>query len=206
LIQRYIPPPVPDDQNIAALPIFDPALDLKTKDSLTPIALGRALHDDDRLRMRRFELRLEEGRQPDFNKLHPEHRRVLRQNFCTPPITNDALAQWDAIYPFIAELNAASETRPYFRLQEDYSSQPDYGRPLVLLTSQIKVAKVLSVHAVLALNENQPELAVADIKTMLKISRAVGREPSFVAGLISVGLCSITDIVIKSWAHCPRME
>ncbi len=42
----YYPLPVPDDQNLAALPIFNPAPDLKTQDSLTPAALGRALHED----------------------------------------------------------------------------------------------------------------------------------------------------------------
>ncbi len=66
------------------------------------------------------------------------------------------IAQFDALYPFTADLRAAAETRPYFRLTLDYATTPPAIRSFSPLVSPIKLAKVLTAHAILALDVRRP--------------------------------------------------
>ena len=111
-----------------------------------------------------------------------------------PP--GDTLAQFDALYPFLADFRATSATRPYFRLLEDYAISPPLLRPLGPLTAQIKLSKILTLHAVLALDHHQPDLALEDIKINYKLLSGVKRSPTLIAGLVAIGMNAIGGAAI----------
>lgn len=86
----------------------------------------------------------------------------------------------------------AALSRPDFRLNQDYDYQPVWDRPLGPVVDQIKVAKWLSYDAQLALEENQPQIALDDIKCGFEVARGTGTDPSLVGGLVSLGVSAIT--------------
>jgi len=192
---KLIPPAVPDEQNLAALPLFklEPGQpDDNGKTSLEPLALRRAMRTN-----------LPGGKLPTMGKAQQgevpelgEIRTSVAANFAeafkntTPP--QSALAQFEALYPFITDLHAATATRPFCRFQEDYISQPAYGRSLSLISSQMALARILSMHAYLALSENQPQAALEDIKLVAMLNVAVGREPVLISGLVA-GSLTVTN-------------
>jgi hypothetical protein len=195
----YIPPAVPDDQNFAALPLFKLSPDPDDNTLRKPVALEAAFRNDHNHPNQIAPLSpysMHQKDSADFGKLHRDIAALYVQVFGTPPASSDALIQFEAIYPFVEELNTAAAMRPYFRLKEDYTTQETLGRSFELLTSQIKVARILSIHALLALNQKRPDVALRDINTLAKMVMGISQEPSLLSGLVSVGICTINTEVV----------
>ncbi len=189
---RLIPPPVPDDQNLAMIPLFKLEPDPKNKGNLVPLALQRALRDD--LPGNNLNIphsgNWQEGRLPDMEKIRKVVATDYFEAFQTASPSNDALAQFDALYPFIADLRMASASRPYCRFPHDYPPQPPYDF-LRMVTVQIQIAKTLNLHAVLALDAHKPDLALEDIKANFKLIAGLRQEPFLVSGLVAIGMTAI---------------
>ena len=189
---KFIPPPVPDDQNLAALAIFkmEPDPDPKNKGILVPLRLRQALDEDDH-----------GGELPGTKATPDELRTGLAMAYARafpgtkPPA--DMLAQFEALYPIIPELRAAAAVRPYCRFNQDYAAQPPVSRGFWLLTTQIMLSQRLCLHALIALEENQPDVALDDIKINYRLAAGVGRDPSLVAGLVDIGITAIAGQVIE---------
>jgi len=181
---HLIPPPVPDNQNLGTFPLFQP--DPKVKGYPGPfVALVHAIRQNlpggDLPSMGNQE----KGELPDMEKIRSDLANEYVKAFKDSPPTQDPLAQLDAIYPFMADLRAAANRLPFCRFAEDYTSLPVYERTMTLETSQLKIARILKLHAILALNEHQPDMARADIQTILKLSSGMSHEPYLLSGLIA---------------------
>ncbi len=181
----YVPPPVPDDKNLAALPIFKLEPDAEENGKLTDVPLHAAVDEDKHggsLTDSRKKKDLAELVAAAYTKMFPGK---------TAPAS--ALSQLEELYPVIADLRTAAPTHPEFRLNIDYTSEPAFSRPLGPVVRQIAVAKLLANHAQLALAENQPQVALEDIRINFQIARGVATHPTLVGGLVSVGVAAITE-------------
>jgi hypothetical protein len=107
------------------------------------------------------------------------------------------LAQFEALYPIIPEFRAAAAVRPYCRFNLDYAKQPPMFRSFNLLTRQITLSQRLCLHAVIALEENQPQVTLDDLKINYRLAAGVGRDPSLVAGLVDIGITAIAGQAIE---------
>jgi hypothetical protein len=196
--KKFVPPPVPDEQNLAALPVFklEPVIGDNGESYLSPVTLRRALRSS----LPGGDLPTAgswmTGYLPNLGKIH----RVVAENYSAafkdtkPP--GDTLAQFNALYPVLADLLAASASRPFYRLNEDYLIDPPDKRPLGPVTETIRIAHVLTLHAVLALNERLPDLALADLKLNHELFLGVSEDPSLVGGLVALGINAIGNAAL----------
>ncbi|MCE0522189.1 MAG: hypothetical protein LV480_04690 [Methylacidiphilales bacterium] len=195
--QTYFPPPVPDDQNLAAIPLFklEPP-DPKQPAVLEPLALQKAMRSNEAEANLPSTGDWQRGELPDMAKIQTEVAQIYAETFKNRPLPADTLVQFDALYPFLAELRAAAATRPLCRFNEDYAIYPPSDRPLELLTAQIRLSQILRFHAILAVNQHQPDLALEDIKINYKLLSGEGRAPTFVGSLIAIGMNAICSSAI----------
>ncbi len=197
-LNKFIPPPVPDDQNLAAIPLFklEPVKNNDGSSYISPVTLQRAMRSDlPTIEFPRLGNWMR-GESPDMAKT----RSVMAADFslafkgAKPP--DDTLVQFDAIFPFLTDLRGASATRPLCRFNQDYTTSPPSARPLGLVTYQIKLSQILTLHAVLALDHHQSDLALEDIKLNYKLLTAVKRDPTLVGGLVAIGMNAINRAAI----------
>jgi hypothetical protein len=179
----YVPPPVPDDQNLAALPVFVLVPNPERNGRLEDTPLRNATNGD-----------LHGGPLQDYKAKQDIATLVARaytQMFPgkKPPASH--VAQLEELYPLVIDLRRMAPTRPAFRLNQNYAYGTPWDRSFSLTVGQIAVAKLLSYHAQLALRENQPQVALEDIRIAFEIARGVGKDPSLVGGLVSVGVTAI---------------
>jgi hypothetical protein len=205
--QAYTPAAVPDEQNLAAIPLFELEPDSETSKAMEPLALQKAT----RVNQPGKELPASEvgswqkGEPLNIAKIQETIAKSYTEAFpnSTPPA--DMLAQLDALYPFMADLREASKTRPLCRFNEDYGMAMPAARPLGPLTAQIRVSKILTLHANLALAGHQPDIALADLQVNFKLMSGLMQDPSLVGGLVAVALNAIATsaifngIVLHSW-------
>lgn len=183
---KLVPPPVPDSQNLGALPIFALSTNL-----YLPSPLTKALqHDLPRLG------HWKPGQWPDMAALQAGLVKLYIDTFKSPPPTEDPLQTLDAIYPFLPGLREAAQTRPFCRFPMDYTSQPPFFWPLDAVIVQTKLAQVLETRAVLALYQHQPEAALDDITVALRLAEGVRREPLLISGLVAIGSGAILNLGI----------
>ncbi|HEY0256089.1 MAG TPA: hypothetical protein VGC39_01505, partial [Candidatus Methylacidiphilales bacterium] len=198
--QTYFPPSIPDAQNLVAIPLFklepDPG-DKNDRPFPLPLALRKAMRrnlpgeDLPSIGSRQF------GQLPDMGKIRVGIATAYAEAFKTSPPSNNPLAQFETLYPFLAELRSAAALRPSCRFQADYIGQPPVGRPVGLLTDQIRLSQILTIHAILAFDDHQSNLALEDIKTNFKLISGVQRDPSLIAGLIGIGMTAIGKTAIN---------
>jgi len=206
---ELVPPPVPDDQNLAAIPLFkmEPDTDPKNKGNLAPLALHRAY----RVGQPGNDVptggwgNYQRGKLPDMEKIREGVATQYAEVFKTALPTNDSLAQFDALYPFIADLRTAAATRPFCRFEQNYRFEPPYGLYMSLLTAQIATSRILTNHALLALDAHKPDLALDDIKTNFKLVSGLREQPMYVSGLVAVGATAVSlsavypGLALHSW-------
>jgi len=182
---KFIPPPVPDEQNLAAIPLLEIKQESSQSSDFPEPYLG----------MPNLEKAMHKGESTiEFPIGGPEKvREMLAKDYeiafhgQKPPPA--ALAQFDALYPFTAK-------RPVFRLNLDYTASPPAVRSLGPVTKAITLAKVLTEHALLALDDKQPDLALRDIKVNYIVLSGVKRDPSLVGGLVAIGIAAISNTAL----------
>ncbi len=183
-----IPAAVPDDQNLGALDLFRVVPDSANDGILEPLPLKRALenvfpnHGYRLPNASQWTL----GQPTDFKNIQSDLSHRYDEIFHSAgPTPNDPLSNLDALCPALNEIRAAAATRPFCRFDRDYTSVPAFNRPFGATTKLLSVAKAFDLHATLALYERQPDLALADIETTLKIDAGVRKEPVLVSGLVA---------------------
>ncbi len=195
---KFIPPPVPDDQNLAAIPLFK--LEPAKYDNGIPYLAAGALNRATRSDLPGVDLprtgNWQQGELPDMAKIRSGIAADYAMVFKGTKPPDDTLAQFNAIYPFLTDFLAAAATRPLFRFNQDYTILPPYDRPLSPLTAQIKLSKFLTFHAILALDQHQPDLALKDIKINYEIASGVKRDPTLVGGLVAIGMGAINNAAL----------
>jgi hypothetical protein len=195
-INRLAPPPVPDDQNLAAIPLFkmEPDPDPKNKGNLAPLALHRAFRVDqpgNDLQTGGWG-NYQRGKLPDMEKIREGVATNYAEAFKSAPPSNDPLAQFDALYPFVNDLRNAAASRPYCRFEQNFKLELPYNLYLSLLTAQIGTSRILTNHALLALDAHKPDLALEDIKTNFKLISGLREQPMLVSGLCAVGATAVS--------------
>jgi hypothetical protein len=131
----YYPPPVPDDQNLAALSVFqlepskdDPKRMVATRlsDSTNEEKHGGLLSDTYTKR-----------------DLVTNVAAAYAKVFAAKERPASSLAQLESLYPIIGDLRAAAATRLEFRLNIDFGAYPVWDRPLGPIIHEIRVANLL---------------------------------------------------------------
>ena len=195
--QTYIPKPIPDDQNLAAIPLFrqkspnpkDPAYG-------EPLTLKKALRRDQVGSELPAIGNRQRGELPDMAQIRIAVAKAYAEAFKNTPPPADSIDQLDALYPCLADLRQASASRPLCYFKQDYTLPLPMARPIGLLTAQVQVSRLLTLHAILALAAHQPDLALDDLKTNFKLMNGLRRDPTLLAGLIAGALNIFGDDVI----------
>jgi len=211
---RLIPPPVPDDQNLAAIPLFKVEPDPENKGSLAPLNLQKAY----RIGMPGNNLYFshlgnwEASKLTDMAQIRKGIAADFAEVFPGAPLPANSLAQFDALYPFVTDFRAAAASRPYCRFPHEYPPQAPFNDLLTFVSSQIKLAQVLNYHALLALDDHQPEAALSDVQLNFKLVSGVMQEPFIVSGLVAIGMTAIDmpavydGLVLHAWNDAQLAE
>jgi len=153
-IRKYIPPPIPDDRNMAAAPIF------------------AELYATNRPANRR----LLQVKLPDLKtQERGDWRGAIRVdlNLWKAAFTNDNLLAALVRYePVLQEVEVAAQ-RPQARFNVRYENVDDI-RAFVMLN----LAKVYRVKALAGLAAGHSDAALADVRLMLRLARASDDEPA----------------------------
>jgi tetrahydromethanopterin S-methyltransferase subunit F len=204
---RFIPPPISDSKNLAAIPLFrlEPDPDDANKNDLRPLALERAMRAKEN-----YEpggdlppvIHWQVGEVSDPDKLNIAILKEYTAAFKGIKPPPKPIDQFEALYPFLSELRTAAVNRPDFRLALDYSFNPPDGRALGPVTFTIRLSRILAIHALLALNDDKSDLAVDDLKINLQIADGIRRDPTLVAGLVAMGIVGIGQgVIFDGLAH-----
>jgi len=195
-LAKFVPPSIPDDQNLGALPLFKLEHDSESDGLLEPLALRKAIRRD----MPGYNRLSTGSAKPDGSPDLAKMRKDIAQNYAVifpgakPPA--DPLEQFDALYPFLKDFLAAAAVRPACRLPGDYTTVPPAARSLGLVVEGIGLSRVLMYQATLAVDEHRPDLALADIEANYAVLAGVKRDPTLVAGLVAIGMVAIIQPAI----------
>ncbi len=207
---KFVPPPVPDEENFGVLPIFhldpDPAsASSRYAEDLSPMKMKRAfsrvspnnLPTSSTERLEPDQLpylgKWSKGEQPDLSVIKKRLADLCHRELPTARLSPNASLtdMFGLLCPAHANLRAAAATHPLCRFEEDYTSEPAFSRQMGGITSPLQMAQVLSYEERLSLLGNQPQLVLDDLRVGWKVDSGVRQEPLLIAGLISMGVVAI---------------
>jgi hypothetical protein len=211
---KFIPPPVPDDQNLAALPLFklEAGKYFDGSSYLAMLNLTRAMHNS---LPNLVDVPIggwQKGELPDMAKIQKAIAANYSIVFKDAKLPDDTLSQFGVIYPFCAELLAASATHPDFRINFDYTISPPASRSISALAATIPLSQILTLQSILALDQHQPDVALRDFKTNYELLSGVKRDPTLVGGLVAIGMNDINGAAIfkglaeHDWSNAQLIE
>jgi hypothetical protein len=201
----YLPPPVPDDENLAALPLFKMEPDPANRGNLGPLTLNRAFAgadyaDTDAHPMRSGDW--QHGKTTDMAKFRLAVAAEFAATFPGKPVPPDLPTQFATLYPGVQELRDASASRPFCRFEQNYKFDSPGENDLGLITAQIKVSQFLTRDALVALDAHNSGQALDDIRVNDKLAGGMMDQPILVCGLVAIGMVAINfDAVYDGLAH-----
>lgn len=194
---KFVPPPVPDDQNFAMTPFLAPLFDFNPR----PLLPGQSPWRDAEGRKRIINFAAAFAGTGDIWKGDPfqpggkmtdlEEALFLLQNHTNPDATKQSFAtRADAaaavltaveeFKPVLDELRAASR-RPYCRFNMNY----DEDDPMIMLVPHLgllrRVSRVLQVRASAELALGKTEAAFEDAGLMLYLAETLHHEPLLIS-------------------------
>jgi hypothetical protein len=187
-----IPPSVPDSQNLAAIPLFKMEIESKKGNLRQAVALKEALSNiapssTSWPKTGNWPKAGQTDMAPIRKYLSDRYREVF--GYSDPNL--GPMEEFNALCPAINQLREAAMTRKLVRFDRDYTTQPPYDRTFASIAELIYLAKVLNLHAVVALSERKPDVALNDIGLTLEISKGLAREPVLISGLVSIAMVAI---------------
>jgi hypothetical protein len=190
--QKLVPPPVPDDQNLAAIPLFalQPAKDDNGISYMEMSALKRATRNELPAPSLGSWMK---GELPDMSSIQNSIRAGYSKASGAAPPQCGLRAEFNTLYPFLTELLSTSASRPICRFNLDYTISPPSARNLTALALQIKLSKVLTLDALLALNQHDAEHALQDTIVNYKLLSGVEHDPTLVGGLVAAAITVIAN-------------
>jgi hypothetical protein len=212
--RKFFAPPIPDTQNLGAIPLFrlERVEGHGGPSYLDDVPLRKAMQEGWSYDVLPTANGWIWGDPPDVGKIKASISTEYAKTFKHAPPSDDPLIQLTALYPFLPELLEAAAARPYCRFAYDDTQALPAARALDLITGQIGLAKVLTLHAILALDEHQSDLALADFKAISKLGAAAGDDPGLVGGLVEIGLSSISleilydGLALHAWSDPQFVE
>ena len=169
-IRKLVPPPIPDDQNMAAAPIF---------------AELYATNRPDETRLGKVKL-------PDV-KAQAGGSWLGGQKLDLSPwraaFSNDNLLAALANYaPVLQEVEAAAQ-RPQARFNVRYEDGPGAFFPHI--GSLLKLAKVYRIKALAELAAGHADAALGDVRLTLRLAKAMEDEPSLISILVRASMMQL---------------
>lgn len=193
---NFTPQPIPDNENLAALPLFKIEMVEWTKGEFDPqeATLKRALRtDQDPANFLPSRGNWMRGDLPDREKIRSAIATDYTAAFPSATLPGDTLTQFEDLYPFMADLRVASAARPLCRFNVDYAVSPPFSRALSNVTNSIRLSQIMTLDAVLALDHQQSDVALDDVKINYKLLSGSANDPSLVGGLVAIGINAITQ-------------
>lgn len=197
---KFIPPPVPDDQNFAALPYFKVGSGEKIalRVSIDPVVGAIAISKDDPKYDKAKNWLPHVGawtRGETTDDAAVEKQLVAFLLHKDPkakvPPGATPLDVFTKICPSLADLRQANAQRPLCRFDFDYADTNPWRVRFHALVDQITVEKLLAYDTNLALLSHRPDVALQDSQVVWKIRDGVTQTPFLISGLIGMGVDAI---------------
>ena len=200
----FIPPPVPDDQNLAMAPLFVRTFNYQVDPKTRQLTFypSQAWTNSDTFKAlnkmpwgsQRIEPPIPEG----YGNWATGHTMNLarlqayyhqRKDFFPPPPqpqtpAEDVLLALARFKPLLDELARAAAERPEARFPYNWTQQPPWGINLPAYNTLQILTTTLRLRAVAELSEGQTALARQDILLMLRLRRSTERDPVLIAPLV----------------------
>lgn len=186
----YIPPKIPDDQNLAAIPLFRVETNTVSKSRSMP-GVEDAYRNYREVGSPPTTGSMEKGELPDQGIIEKWVSDGYRKLFPKESQTITPLEKIDAIFPVVKELSEAAKTRPLCRFEIDYTTMPTFKRSYPELMAAMDLVKILRIHARVALMGNHPEIALDDIKLGLQLNSGMWRGLTLIHGLVAVAVSNL---------------
>jgi hypothetical protein len=174
-IHKFVPPPIPDDQNMAAAPIF--ATLFTESNGFTTLSRQLSLPSTKHA----WDADWRSGRKLDFT--------VWKKAFTNDDLTL-ALKKYDGV---LSEIAAAAQ-RPQARFAVHYEDGPAALCPHT--TCVLKCSKLLRLRALVRLDADQGDLAAQDLLLMLRLGQALENEPLLLSPLVHNSLVTLADQIL----------
>lgn len=173
----FIPPEVPDEQNFAAIPIF--------QDAFKASAAGETPVDHFKI-----SAEISEGIKPGDKALTLDewHRRFVKAGFISQPTSDqfgDLRLALDRYEPALAQFREAAH-RSHSRFGNDWLRWRELRNPHFTLLQPAMV--VLSVRMRVNLAAGDSSAAYADWQLGQRLVRSIEREPTMISGLVRTAL------------------
>ena len=195
---KFIPPLVPDEQNLAAIPLFK--IEPDKNSAGPPIFIMAALNAAMRSGEANQDLPTLGGWQrgvlPDLRNFQATIAGSYAAAFKDTKLPVGTLAQFEALYPFLENLRRETDARSLCRFNLDYGVAAPILRSFGLIARPIRLSQILTIHAVLALDQHQPDLALKDIEINYRLLTAAKRDPTIVGGLVALGMVAVGGTAI----------
>ena len=197
---KFIPPPVPDDQNFGALPYFKVGSGGKIalRASIDPLMDNiSTLKDDPKFIQAKTWLphmgAWTRGETTDAATVEKQLEAFLLHQDPKAKVPPGAtpLDVFTQICPGVAELRQANLQRPLCHFDFDYANTNPWTISFHVLVDQITVSKLLAYDTELALLSHRPDAALQDSQIAWKIRDGVTQSPFLISGLIGMGVVAI---------------
>lgn len=211
-----IPPPVPDNQNFAMSPVFDAVDKLmdqkwRMQHRNTHHGQGGNLTEWDTNVVNRLEMDVSENGEAPTNGIGnwqkstasdleawQQYYRGLQPRTNGFPVSPQpqtaaqdvllALSRYDST---LEEMRQAAPL-PYARFPLSYDLQPPAAILLPHLSGLKHCAQVLQLRAIAELQNRQSDLALADVKLMLRLGSSIHTEPILISHLVNIAIVNLT--------------
>lgn len=169
-LSSIVPPPVPEDQNFAAIPLF---AELFPK-SVTNAVLWNA-----------FKLPTSSSFYGGWHEGHVEDLDAWRTWFTN----TDLLAALSKYDPILRQISEASE-RPYCRFPVRY--EDTYAALLPHLSPLRNFARIYHLRALTKLSAGQTDAALDDVQMCLRLADKIKDEPLLVSFLVKIAMTDLS--------------
>ena len=207
-LKAFVPPPVPEEQNMACAPIFKALLEYdpgtrhqSAKAQAAQARLSRLSPDRDLFDDKRYAKKKPWPSLGSFEKSTGVHldgwQEFYRGNTNYPQPAQSQSAAADVLRalskfePDMQELQAAAQ-RPWTRFPAPYME----GNPFDLLLPHLAAVKaptrLLVLRTAAYLEAGQPQAALADVKLALRLSESTQSDPILITHLVRIAMLSIT--------------
>lgn len=205
-----LPPPVPDDQNLALTPLLAPLYDYTNGPEGVIWRDTNGIARLERMRAFTFRSEDEERSRVDMGNLEKgtfaeivSFAQFYRGNTNYPQAPSSAspaevaLAAMGKFDAEINELRQAAATRPYTRFPIPYRQEPAWGILLPHLSHLKGLTQVLQVRAVAELELGQGDKAFADLQLALRFSDGIAQEPLLITHLVRLATAALDLQILR---------
>jgi hypothetical protein len=211
---KYVPPPVPDDQNFAMTPFLAPLFDFipgtqRPRDTNTwrrtqaalklSSEISKTLNRDGRLECKPLDLILLANELESTNRPAP-HPFVAGQ---TQEAARAILEKLKPMEPILDELRSASQ-RPCSRFNIDYDWEPKFSILLPHLATISVLSSMLELRASAELALGQTETAFQDVGLTSRLVNSIRTEPFIISQLVRAAC--LAKILQPMWEGLARHQ